>query len=96
MTSTRTSIALSLIAASIAAGVLGASVLRHSAPAAAPAQQVIVGMQQSASGESVPTVTVIAKRMTTQQKARAALLDARDAAQAKIAGVGRALATHRA
>lgn len=97
MTASRTRTVLSVLAASIAAGALLAGVIRGTAPAAEPAAKVIVGMQQTASGEQVPTVTVVARRMNAQQKAQAALQDIKGVAQASIAGVGKALAAaHRA
>jgi hypothetical protein len=97
MNSARKTTVLSILAASIAAGALLAGIVRVNPPAAAPEAKVTVGMQQSASGEQVPTVTVVAKRMSVHQKARAALQDIKDVAQASIAGAGKALAAaHRA
>ena len=97
MNSSRKTTVLSLVAASIAAGALLAGIVRATPPAAAPGTQVTVGMQQSASGEQVPTVTVVAKRMNVHQKARAALQDIKDVTQASIAGASKALAAaHRA
>jgi hypothetical protein len=51
---------------------------------------VTVAVQQSASGEQVPTVTVVAKRMNAHQKVRAALQDIKEVAQASIAAAHRA------
>jgi hypothetical protein len=97
MNASRTYTILSLLAASIAAGALVASVVRGAAPAAPATAQVSVSMQQTAAGEQVPTVTVVARRMNAQQKAHAAMLDVKQAAHASLAGIGKALAAaHRA
>ena len=97
MISSRKTAVLSLLAASIAAGALLAGIVRATPPAAVADTRVTIGMQQSASGDQVPTVTVVAKRMSAHQKAHAALQDIKEVAQASIAGAGKALAAaHRA
>ena len=90
MNSSRKTTVLSFLAASIAAGALLAGIVRATPPAAAPEAKVTVAVQQSASGEQVPTVTVVAKRMNAHQKVRAALQDIKEVAQASIAAAHRA------
>lgn len=81
----------SMVAALVALGLLVANLGSSGVPVTnGVASTVTVSSQMLPSGEILPTVTVVAKRLNAAEKAQAALLHAKDLARNSIAGTGKA------
>jgi hypothetical protein len=91
MTPSRKFAVTSMVAASVAVGLLVANLAGSAAPAGV-ASTVTVSSQTLPSGEILPTVTVVAKRLNAAEKVQATLLRAKDIARNSIAGTGNAIA----